>query len=196
MTRNTRLPHRGWKHHAQRGATLIEAMAAGAVFAIGLLGLLAAQTVGAKQNWMASREGRATALAQDVLSTIRHWPYPDDAADALFNDNTANDSPDVLLVSGAISAVPESPGFEFNINEDDPGDFALPLPNEAIDLNEDGEPDFMRLLHVRPIVIGADTVGITVSVVVAWREDLGARQVVLPLVKYNPAFNLATIPGI
>jgi type II secretory pathway pseudopilin PulG len=175
---------------AQRGATLIEAMVAGAVFAIGLLGLLAAQTVGAKQNWMASRETRATAIALDALNSVRQWPYPS-AADSRLNNNDANDA--AVLVSGSISTLPAPADFELDLNQN-PGTFAPPLPITAID----GAANFKRFLHVAPVLAadGVSVIGITVSVVVAWPEDLGARQVVFPMVKYDPALNLATIPGI
>jgi hypothetical protein len=176
---------------AERGATLIEAMVAGAVFAIGLLGLLAAQTVGAKQNWMASREARAAAIAMDAANSVRRWPYPS-LADTRLDDIAANNEAE--LVSGTMADRPDPADFEHDLNAD--SGFVAPLPNAAIDYNRDDAPDFMRLLHVSPIQVGPETVGIMVSVVVAWREDLGYRQVVIPIVKYDPSFNNATVPGI
>lgn len=178
----------------ERGATLVEAMAAGAVFAIGLLGLLAAQTTGAKQNWMASKESRATAIALDALSTVRRWPYPS-ADDPRLENDAGNDGDSApSLVSGALTALPEPAAFEHDLNVD--AGSIPPLPNAAIDFTEDDAPDFSRLLHVEPLMVGGVQLGITVSVVVAWTEDVGARQVVLPLVKYDPTMNFATIPGI
>jgi type IV pilus assembly protein PilV len=176
----------------ERGSTLIEAMAAGAVFAVGLLGLLAAQTMGAKQNWMASKESRATAIARDAANAVRRWPYPSPAADTTLANDPSNDA--MVLVSGAIASPPIPASFEHDINADN--GLIQALPNAAIDFNNDNNPDFMRLLHVAPLLVNGQPSGITVSVVVAWSADVGWRQVVLPVVKYDPTLNFATIPGI
>src|SRR5207248_2418337 len=51
---------------APRGETLIEAMVAMAVFAIGLLGVLAMSLVADGQNSLAARETKAANLARDL----------------------------------------------------------------------------------------------------------------------------------
>jgi len=172
-----------------RGATLIEAMAAAAVLAIGILGLLAAQVIAAKQNGMAARQTRASALAQDAAAAIKRWPYDD----ARIANVPGNDG--AILEGGRIAAAPDPADFELDLNEA-PGAYAPPVAADAIDYNDDGDPDFQRLVHVEPFMVDGAQNGLVVSVIVAYREELGWRQVVMRQSKYDPALNLATIPAL
>lgn len=180
----------------ERGATLVEALAASGVLVIGILGLLASQTVAARQNHMAARQVRASTLAQDAVSAIRRWPYDDPR----LANVTANDTGQrVVLESGPVGENPPDPAhFERDINATSASlaTYAPMIGTAALDENGDGVADYRRYLHVAPLMANGMQIGIVATVVVAWRSEFGWRQVVMRQSKYDPAGNLATIPGL
>jgi len=58
-----------------RGVTLVEAMAALAVFSIGIVGTLQMSIHASSQNGMASRETTATKLGRDVVESFERLPF-------------------------------------------------------------------------------------------------------------------------
>lgn len=187
---------------ASRGATLLEAMIAGAILMIGLLGLLTAQIFAARQNHMAARQMRAAAVARDLASAVQRWDYATETLSGgrLVNGVTANDT--TTYTSGTLSAAPVAASYDYDVNANWSATLAAPpLSNAAIDHNEDGQPDFQRYLVVAPAGAFAagntNVVGRRITVVVAWNEAGQWRQVVLFQLKHDPATVAnGNIPGL
>jgi prepilin-type N-terminal cleavage/methylation domain-containing protein len=70
----TRASH---QHRAPRGFTLLEAMIALAVMAIGLLGLASLQVVGVRANHLGRKMALASALMRDLAESVQRWDYAD-----------------------------------------------------------------------------------------------------------------------
>ncbi|HYO55543.1 type IV pilus modification PilV family protein [Archangium sp.] len=58
-----------------RGFSLIEAMAALAVFSIGLLGVLHMNVLASQQNGLARRQSTASKIARDLVDSFERLPY-------------------------------------------------------------------------------------------------------------------------
>ncbi len=71
------------------GTTLLEAMVALVVMLIGALGVISLHQQGLVLNADARRIMRASAIAQDLVDNIDHWPYTDPR---LANSNGDNDA--------------------------------------------------------------------------------------------------------
>jgi prepilin-type N-terminal cleavage/methylation domain-containing protein len=65
------------QERARRGFTLIEALIALAVMAIGLLGLASLQVVGVRANHFGRKMALASALVRDLADTVQRWDYGD-----------------------------------------------------------------------------------------------------------------------
>jgi type IV pilus assembly protein PilV len=59
------------RRKSQRGATLVEILVTVVVVSIGLLGVLALQTVSLRNNYSSFLRGQATVLATDIVDRIR-----------------------------------------------------------------------------------------------------------------------------
>jgi type IV pilus assembly protein PilV len=62
---------RSLRRKGQRGATLVEILVTVVVVSIGLLGVLALQTVSLRNNYSSFMRGQATVLATDIVDRIR-----------------------------------------------------------------------------------------------------------------------------
>ena len=69
------LPHSCFRR--PRGATLIETIVSMAIFGVGMLGIIQAQVIAARQNGLARRHSRAAAIARDFTEAARRWEYAD-----------------------------------------------------------------------------------------------------------------------
>ncbi|AKJ07739.1 type IV pilus assembly protein PilV [Archangium gephyra] len=61
--------------HRARGFSLIEAMAALAIFSIGLLGVLHMNVLASQQNGLARRQSTASKVARDLVDAFERLPY-------------------------------------------------------------------------------------------------------------------------
>ena len=177
------------KSFNRRGGTILEGMIAMAVLAIGLLGLFAAQVTSANQNASALRKTRAIGVAQDVAAVVRRAPYTA-IAESVSSNNPGGTA--AVLKSGVWSGPPNSADYEYDLN-------TTPMTGMITNLNfyGDSNADYLRYLAVYPVQdANGNALGRMVRVVVAWR-DLGRwNALVLPVMKYDPASNQATIPGL
>lgn len=94
-----------------RGFTLIEAMVAMTVMAIGLLGLASLQVVGVRATFMATRMAGASALAQDLAENMNRWPYDDTRLAATRSSISDLSSLDATSDLGRNVALPYTPDF-------------------------------------------------------------------------------------
>ena len=81
------------KQRAQAGFTLLEVMIAGAIFAIGMLGVAGLHLVSLENNHAAYLRTQAVNITQDIIERMRNNPQA--VSDGHFNDlivNTANSS--------------------------------------------------------------------------------------------------------
>lgn len=174
-----------------RGATILEGMIAMAVLTIGLLGLFAAQVTAANQNASALRKTRAIAIARDAASVVQRMPYAD------VTESVAANNPDgasAILKSGIWSGPPDAANFERDLNANIVEGM---IPTAALNYYGTSDADYLRYLAVSPVTdSNTNTLGRMARVVVAWR-DLGRwNAIVIPVMKYDPASNQATISGL
>ena len=161
-----------------RGTTLIEAMIALALLLGAALGLVGLNMAGVRMNASARRVGRATALAQDLVTQIQTWDYTDVR---LANTNVGNDAD---IADGALAYQgATAPASDHTDDELDASYLGLPTAaaraqgfqrywNVATpdDANGNGTPDCAR-----------------VAVIVRWQDGLAWRRIVLVTAKINPA---------
>ncbi len=171
---------------AQRGATLIEGMAAAAVLAFGVSGVFGGLIFASQQNAVAIRLSQATAIAAQVRSGLqiqgRNRIFGDEG---LLTHGRCSSSADTLELAGGLSALPNACVVDLDAYESAAAD---PLLKVVPGYWEDNEKYYRRVLVWTP-----DTAVDSVAVVVSF-PNAGQRRYVKQFVAlYNPAENGAGV---
>lgn len=193
-----RSPHRPLRR-APRGFSLIEAMVAMAVLAIGLLGMASLQIVGVRSNQFGGRMARASQLGHDLIEQVQRWDYADTRLTALQVVTTPTDT----VVKnrwdlGRADTVPSTVRPQFGDTAGDAnavtaGALGTTYQGLSNDVDKDGKPDFRRYWNVYDLQVtesGKVTVkGKLVQVIVRWKDASvagGNRQVSMSTFKPDP----------
>jgi hypothetical protein len=174
---------------AERGTTLIEAMAAMSIVLVGLLGFMGLQLVTSRANVFNKRMSQATALASDLAENTKRWTYID-----------ARLSPAGMEVVTATNHAKVQPGWDLGRAEApspapqfDDADLGTTYQGLPVDTDGDSKPEFTRYWNVYGVDLGGAGSGTPsgklVQIIVRWKEPgLGYRQVTSMSFKPNPAF--------
>lgn len=184
-----------------RGFSLVEAIVAMTVLAVGLLGMASLQIVGVRANQFGGRMARATQLGHDLIEQVQRWDYTDARLATLSMVATPSDTRvtsrwnlgrDKVIPSSIRPQFGDTPGDE---NTTNPGALGATYQGLSNDVDRDGVPDFHRYWNVFDLQVlesGKLTVkGKLVQVIVRW-PDAGSgaeatyRQVELSTFKPDP----------
>ncbi|AKQ68723.1 putative prepilin-type protein [Myxococcus hansupus] len=182
MKRMTRSTRRG----AQRGATLIEGMAAAAVLAFGVSGVFGGLIFASQQNTAANRLSQATAIAAQVRSglQIQGRARLFTGAGPLTNGRCSS-AAETLELAGGLSSLPNACVVDLDAYESATPD---PLLKVVPGYWEGGQDYYRRVLVWTP-----DTAVDSVAVVVSF-PNAGQRRYVKQFVAlYNPVENGAGV---
>lgn len=172
------------RSRSPRGVSLIEAMAAAAVLAIGILGSFSGMILASKQNSSAARLGRASAAATAVRTglELKTWAKLNNAGGALDPASCTTAAP-VLAMTDGLAGL--SPSCVLDI---DAYDAAASATNKLVPGYTAADGKVMRRIAVvfdspPPTEIRS------VVVVVSFPDGLGRRYVKQTVGVYNPAVN-------
>jgi type II secretory pathway pseudopilin PulG len=179
---------RPMKRSAERGMSLVEALAASAVLLIGLTGVFQGVMTASRQNAMAGHMARGGSVAQQVRSSLESLGR--DRVNALFTP-CATDA-GILALAGGLQSLPATDAAVCIVDLDAHDDAPTPASPVLVPGYLPRNRELFRrvLVRIRPV---GDTSAEQVAVVVSWR-DLTRRQF-LPLFLglYDPAINDARV---
>lgn len=167
--------------HRARGFSLIEAMAALAIFSIGLLGVLHMNVLASQQNGLARRQSTASKVARDLVDAFERLPYGHtllstestiDPADPRF---TSFDEPDGRVkLADAVALVGERP--------------LLGAAHASVNTRPGTQPIYEVAWRVAPVkAADGGTEARRILVMVRFPTTAGAfKQVNVWAVKFNP----------
>jgi len=164
----------------QRGATLIEAVAAMAVLMVGAAGLVGLQRQSTFFMGDSRRTTRAAAFAQDLANQIELWDYTDPR---LANTDTSNDADlgDSAFQFEQLSTPPADHG-EADLTLG--GTVWTGLPSGLMDAN--GMERFWNVAYLDDYNANGTPDAVRVAVIVRWPHGAGWRRTVFMVTKVNP----------
>jgi len=156
------------RHHA-RGAMLLEALIASVVFAVGVLGAYQGIIIASRQNSLANRAVRASAIAAQLRVALETQGYQRlTAANGVLASPCSGDT-EVKKAAGGLDGVSGSCVIDVDLFEDGP-------PAEGFALQPGYNSAVERPFYKRVLVLMPDTTEMRqVAVVVSWYE-LGAQR--------------------
>jgi hypothetical protein len=163
-----------------RGVTIVEAVFSMAVVMIGAAGLAGMHTQSQAFLGDSLRLGRATAVAQDLMSQVESWDYTDPR---LANASTANDA-DLGDVSGRFLTEATPPFDHREADLTAGGAVWNGLGREA--LESAGMERYWNVSYVDDANGNAVPDAVRVAVIVRWPQGGAWRRVVFVTAKVNP----------
>jgi type II secretory pathway pseudopilin PulG len=167
----------------RRGTTLIEAMIAMVVIAIGMLGFMGLQVVTARSNRFNKLMVQASAMATDLAENAKRWDYAADSRLVPFKAVTSPEVPEVEVRwdmgradevdTAARAQFSDTPG---DVNAENPG--ALGTNYQGLPAEFDVDGDKVERVFRRYWTVYSVNNGKLVQIVVRWKEPgFGWRQV-------------------
>lgn len=189
------------RRRAERGFSIIEAIIAMSILAIGLIGMAALQIVAVRANQFGSRMGHASALARDLAENAQRWDYADARLAVLETVASADDAKiQAKWEMGRAEVVPSSARAQFgelagDTNATTANALGATYQGLSPDLDLDGTPEFHRYWTSWGLDLTASGTpqGKLVQIVVRWKDAsvsvggvTGYRQVALSTYVPNP----------
>jgi prepilin-type N-terminal cleavage/methylation domain-containing protein len=197
------MPRPRHQDRARRGFTILEAMIALVVMAIGLLGLASLQVVGVRANHFGRKMALASSLVRDLADNVQRWDYGDArlATPRPVVTSTTDSSITTRWDMGRATAA----GYTADYAEQ-AGDANATNQGQLTGTNYDGllatriDPDYATTSTV-PVGVkrywnvfsldvsgSGSSQGKLVQIIVRWREPgLGMRQITGSTFRPNPA---------
>lgn len=183
------------RRHLQRGMSLIEGMIAMAILLIGLIAGLSTIIYASRALGSATHVEEGSALAQSLLATLLAIPYNAQVlggTGVFTNVSTSNDAD--ITDTASVFTQPTLPPWAFDHQETeifgtlaDGGPSSAPLSALVVPLGTayytTGRSAYERFWNVAPLASGN---GVSIAVIVRWREGPIWRRTVLVGTRYQP----------
>jgi hypothetical protein len=165
-----------------RGVTLVEGMAAAAIFATGIIGIFSGIMVASRQNAVANRLAEASAIAQQVRAGVQIQGYSRlTASGGLLSSSRCSRSSDVLALSDGLGSLPNACAIDLDAYEDGANAESALVPGYPLDRRR----AYRRVLvwQREPTMEGVESL----MVVVSFGGTVSRRFVRQATSLYNPA---------
>ncbi|MGC4122706.1 MAG: hypothetical protein QM765_50670 [Myxococcales bacterium] len=155
-----------------RGSVMLEAIIASAVFAIGVVGAFQGIVFASRQNAMANRIMRATAIAQQIRTSMEVQAYTrlTGSGGALAATPTSNGT--IKAQAGGLEGLPGAQVIDLDAYE---GGAAAGLRLQPLFSGEDQRIYKRVLVLLPPKVESGVTISRNIGIVVSWQE-MGRQQ--------------------
>lgn len=165
-----------------RGVTLVEGLAAAAIFATGIIGIFSGIMVASRQNAVANRLAEASAIAQQVRAGVQLQGHSRlTGTSGLLNPGRCSRSSDVLALTDGLGSLPSACAIDLDAYEDGASAESALVPGYPLEHRR----EYRRVLVWQrdPAMEGVESI----MVVVSFGGPVNRRFVRQATSLYNPA---------